>query len=302
MANALRLRLQRRRRHGLHEGHRWRPGRDALQDAHGDARRCREARVPTGRVRKTRRQGERKIRPWRPLRGGVVPDVPRAMQSATQPDLPLPAEEEPFALRVSHQPWGGRVSRGRVSGDVRTRGAKLARLAGGDLPDKRHHPPRRERSRGRREHQADFDRSEGGERDHNVHGRRPQRQVPHLRAWDGAGNREAANRIVQPLDTHCRPRGGLSPPRVRRDRRILGAHLGGDRLRRAKDVGDALRRGGRALPAPLVRRVGRARCFRRALEHRPHAAHHSHPRRSRGSASGRDLAVRQRAGVRGERD
>ena len=95
--------------------------------------------------------------------------------------------------------------------------------------------------------------------------------VPGQRARD----RPPPDRDVLAADPHRRPRRGPPAPELRRARRVPRPRLGGDRHRRAQDVGDAVHRGPRALAARLVRRRRRPARLRRQPEHRPHAAHRS---------------------------
>ena len=67
--------------------------------------------------------------------------------------------------------------------------------------------------------------------------------------------------------------------------------LGGDGDRCAETLGDAVRRGSRALAAALVCRRDRLRQFRRQHQHRADHPHHPHEGRSRRSTCRRDLSL-----------
>ena len=97
----------------------------------------------------------------------------------------------------------------------------------------------------------------GRVRAQHVHRRRPQRQGAGLRARHHQGAGAAADRDLFEAVSHRRSCRGHAAAGLRLARCVPDPCLGGDRDRRAETVGDAVRRGPRALVAALVCRRDR---------------------------------------------
>ena len=179
----------------------------------------------------------------RPVRGRARPDVLRAAARRRPSELFRRLRERNpspygFLINLGERRVPGR----RLAGDVRARRRRPRR----DLPDLRHDRARRAtRSRDAAQILRAAQLDEGRVRADDVHRRRSQRQVAHLRARQRARDRPPPDRDVLAPDPHRRPRRGAAAPRLRRPRRVPHAHLGGDRDRRAEGVGDAVHRGPR---------------------------------------------------------
>mmetsp|Transcript_25159 Transcript_25159/g.57375 ORF Transcript_25159/g.57375 Transcript_25159/m.57375 type:complete len:259 (-) Transcript_25159:91-867(-) len=186
--------------------------------------------------------------------------------------------------------------------DCREQRVPPRRPAGRDVSHIRDRGSGHRRPRGRGACQVPDHEPQGGERADDVHGRRPERQEPDMRARERPRHRPEADRDVQPPHTHGRPRRGLPQAGVRRARRLPLPHVGCDRDGSAQDVGDPVRRGHGAQSAVLVRWGCRTCRVRREHEHRTDPANRSGQGRSgRGQGWG-DSPVRLGPGGRGGGD
>ena len=286
MARRVRLRLGRPRdAHGRHDARarrgaarrRRRPGRRGVRAAAAVGRARRRARHGVGAVRGQDGARARRVQGRQPVRGRALADVPARAELRAVRDLPAPAAAQPVAVRLRDQPRRRGVARRREPRDVRAlrarRGGRRRRPARRDVSDLGHDRARRRRARGREERVLAARVREGGERAHDVHRRRPQRQGARVRAGERARARPPPDRDVLSPDPHGRPRRGLPARGLRRARRVPLPHVGRDRDGRAEELGDPLRRAARGVAARVVRRRGRPRRVRRLAQHGPHAAH-----------------------------
>ena len=160
------------------------------------------ASTPPGRARR-----RRVVQARRPVRGGARPDLLRALPDAAVGAVPPPARAQPGALRLPDQP-----GRGRVPGRRLARRCTSASTATASRPARS--PARSRAARDPIEDAAQIrtllNSAQGRVRADDVHRRRPQRQVAHLRAGQRAGDRPPADRDVLAADPHRRPRRG--PP------------------------------------------------------------------------------------------
>ena len=110
------------------------------------------------------------------------------MPVAARRAVPAAARAQPGALRLPHQPRRGRVPGRRLARDVRARRRRPRR----DLPDLRHDRARARPDRRRRADPGAPHLGEGRVGADDVHRRRPQRQVAHLRARAACGSSAGA--------------------------------------------------------------------------------------------------------------
>ena len=262
--------------------------------------RLRSSRRPAARaVRARGGAGQGAVRPRRPVRGGAEPRVPRRCCGSPAAFFERLRAAQPGAVRVLPQPRRGRVPGRRLAGDVRAGD----RRPGGDLPDRRDDrraaptrwPTPRTSATLLTSAKEESELTMCTDVDRNDKSRV-------CEPGSVRGHRPPADRDLQPADPHRGPRRGPAAARFRRAGRVPDPHVGGDRHRRAQDLGDAVHRGSRGRPAALVRRRGRDDRVRRRDEHRPHPAHRAHQRRRRRGAGRRHAAVRLRPGGRGARD
>ena len=231
--------------------------------------------------------GARRLCARRPVRGGAGAIVRRALRANAGGSVSAAVPDQSVALRRADESRRGRVSGFGVAGDVRA----LRRQAGRDLSDLRHHRARRRRDRRCRADPAAPEFGKRRIRTQHVHRRRPQRQGARLRARHHQGAGAAADRDLLKTVSHRRPCRGHAAAGLRFARRLPHPRLGGDGDRRAEIMGDAVRRGPRALVAALVCRRDRRGEFRRQHQYRSHHPHHPDEGRACRSAGRRHLPV-----------
>ena len=229
-------------------------------------------------------------------RGDLFEAVPgqlvrRALRAFAGRSVPAAVPHQSVALWRADESRRRRISGVGLAGNVRA----LRRTAGRDLSDLGHHRARRRCDRRCRADPPAAELGKGRIRTQHVHRRRPQRQGAGLRARHDQGAGAAADRDLFEAVSHRRPCRRHAAARLRLARCVPDPCLGGDGDRRAETVGDAVRRGQRALVAALVCRRDRRGEFRRQHQHRAHHPHHPHEGWSRRSARRRHLPVRLRS-------